>query len=119
MKDKITAVIEIKDIDLVKNLIELLETHYDKLPNELKEQLNIISSEGINDFTYEDAQKIAGSSKIEVETNIYTHKILTVNKILRKVTVLDDNDSIKTIYPVDFYLIVNGTKVIEWEGNIK
>lgn len=116
---KLVTEISVKDIDLVKNLIELLETHYDKLPNELKQQLNIISSEGINDFTYEDAQKIAGSSKIEVETNIYTHKILTVNKILRKVTVLDDNDSIKTIYPVDFYLIINGTKVIEWKGDIK
>ena len=46
--------IEIKDIDLVKNLVELLEKYIDVLPQELKNSLYQISGTGLNDFIADD-----------------------------------------------------------------
>jgi len=41
---KATIDINIKDLELYKNLVELLEKHFDNLPMELKESLKQISN---------------------------------------------------------------------------
>ena len=110
--------LELKDIDIIKNLLELIESHYEDLPTELKKQLHIISEEGFNDITSDTLDKMLISGNRVIKTNIYTDKIVSVNKVLRKVLIMEDG-VIKPIYPVNFYLIVNDIKIVEWEGNIK
>lgn len=106
--------IEIKDIALVKNLVELLEKYINDLPKELKNSLCEISGTGINDFTAEDLHNMYA----DFDGNKYQcseDKVMRINKILGKVVVFDNVE--KTLYPVNFYLKYDGKTIIEWGNN--
>lgn len=106
--------IEIKDIALVKNLVELLEKYINDLPKELKTSLYEISGTGINDFTADDLHNMYADfdgSKYQCSEN----KVISVNQILKKVVVYDNGE--KTLYPVNFYLKYDDKAIIEWGKN--
>lgn len=106
--------IEIKDIDLVKNLVELLEKYINDLPKELKSSLYEISRTGINDFTADDLHNMYADfdgGKYQCSEN----KVIRINKILGKVVVFDNGE--KILYPVNFYLKYDGKTIIEWGKN--
>ena len=109
MKNKI--IIELKNIELVKNLIELLEIHFEDLPIDLQNKLKEVEETGLNDFRTEDFELIYPNiDKSKVDCSI--DKVLSVNKILKKVTYYDD--SVKIIYPEHFYLRYDGKTIIGW-----
>jgi len=106
--------IEIKDIDLVKNLVELLEKYIDDLPQELKNSLYQISGTGLNDFIADDLHNMYpnfDNKKYECSEN----KVISINKILGKVVVYDNGE--KILYPLNFYLKYDGITIIEWGNN--
>ncbi len=106
--------IDIKDIDLVKNLVELLEKYIDVLPQELKNSLYQISGTGLNDFIADDLHNMYpdfDGKKYECSEN----KVISINKILGKVVVYDNGE--KILYPLNFYLKYDGKTIIEWGNN--
>ena len=108
--------IELQDIKLVKNLLELLEMHFENLPIDLQNKLKEIEETGLNDFKAEDFELMypnADYSKLDFSIDFSSRKVLlSVNKILKKVTYY--NDGVKIIYPEHFYLRYDGKTIIEW-----
>ena len=108
--------IELKDIELIKNLVELLEMHFEDLPMNLQKKLKEIEDTGLNDFKAEDFELMytnADYSKLDFSIDFSSQKVLlSVNKILKKVTYY--NDGVKIIYPEHFYLRYDGKTIIEW-----
>ena len=108
--------IELQDIELIKNLIELLEMHFENLPIDLQNKLKEIEETGLNDFTADDFKLMypnADYSKLDFSIDFSSQKVLlSVNKILKKVTYY--NDGVKVIYPEYFYLRHDGKTIIEW-----
>lgn len=103
--------IELKDIELIKNLIELLEMYFEYLPIDLQKKLKEIEETGLNDFKAEDFKLMypdADYSKLDFSID----KVLSINKILKKVVYYDDG--VKTIYPEHFYLRYDDKSIIEW-----
>ena len=103
--------IELKDIELIKNLIELLEIHFEDLPIDLQNKLKEIEETGLNDFKTEYFELMypnADYSKLDYSID----KVLSINKILKKVVYYDDG--VRTIYPEHFYLRYDGKTIIEW-----
>lgn len=114
-KEKLKINIELKDIDLVKNLVELLELHFDNLPIELQNQLKEIEQTGINDFTADDFNKMFTNIDYEKIECTYP-RVLSINKILKKVIIFNgysDNGE-EILYPEHFYLKYDGKAIIEW-----
>ena len=102
------------NIDLVKNLVELLEKYINILPQELKKSLYQISGTGLNDFTADDLHNMYPNfdgKKYECSEN----KVISINKILGKVVVYDNGE--KILYPLNFYLKNDGITIIEWGNN--
>lgn len=113
-KQQLKINIELKDIDLVKNLIEMLQVHFDELPKILQSQLKQISETGINDYTPKDFHNDYPDfdmSKLECSEI----KFLSANKILKKIKVGLINGIIETCYPEHFYLKYDGKTIIEWQ----
>lgn len=109
--------IELKDIDLIKNLVELLQTKFSELPKEIQESLMLIEESGINDI---DADKFIETYGYDVDykNNFHSQQIISVNKILKKVCYVerDENNNIlqKVEYPEHFKEWVNDKLVTEW-----
>ena len=111
---KLKVELDVKNIDLFKNLVELLEKHFDDLPVEIQDSLKTISKDGINDFTADDFfDMFPDRDSSKIETSFRTSKIMSINKILRKVVFYED-DKIKTEYPDSFYLKYDGISILEW-----
>ncbi len=81
---KIETDIKIKDIGLVKNLIELLEKHYESLPSELQKSLKEVSENGINDFTAQNLKDMYPEYDYQKVTTSIENNIHTINKSLKK-----------------------------------
>lgn len=110
-KEQLKINIELRDIGLVKNLVELLELHFDNLPIELQNQLKEIEETGINDFTADDLHSMFpdfDGKKFECSHTFVTR----INKILKRVNVYQDGE-IK-LYPEHFYLRYDNKSIIEW-----
>ena len=104
--------IELKDIKLVKNLVELLEIHFNELPKQLQHQLKSISETGLNDFTADDFHKMfpdLDQSKIETSQI----SVISVNKLLKK-CVCFGLEGEYVVHPEHFYLKYDGKTIIEW-----
>lgn len=114
MKD-LKLEINIKDLESFKNLIELLEKHFETLPLELQNSLIEVLKEGINDITsdYLEQKGYFNNLPCNIETN-FKHKIIfSINKILKKVTYYE-NEIIKEAYPEHFYFKINNDTIAEW-----
>lgn len=106
--------VNVKDIDLFKNLVELLEKHNDDLPTELQESLKSISKNGIKDFTSDDFYKMFPDADYAlVETSFKSTNIIGMNKILKRVEYFEDGEKL-TEYPETFYLKYDSEIIIEW-----
>lgn len=109
--------IELKDIDLVKNLIELLQTKFDELPKDIQESIMQIEEGGLNDIDYDKFIELFGSFD-NYENSFHSKEIASVNKILKKVCYIETdtkgNILRKVEYPEHFWCSANGEKVIEW-----
>jgi len=106
--------IDIKNLDLFKNLVSLLEKHFDDLPKELQESLEEVSKNGVNDFTSDDFYEMFGIPNPELtETSFRTMNIISINKILKKVVFVENLEKL-TEYPETFYLKYDGKTIIEW-----
>lgn len=100
--------IELKDIDLVKNLVELLEMHFEDLPTDLQSKLMQIEETGLNDFTADEFHLMFPHFDLDNFECSYLD-VVKVNKILKKVVTLKE-----TLYPDHFYLRYDGKTIIEW-----
>lgn len=105
--------IEIKDLEIFEHLVELINKHFDNLPKELQDNLKEVAENGISDI---DADYVIRKYKKidKIETNFKTNKILTVNKILKKVTYPDDKFNILEDYPASFFIKINDDVLVEW-----
>lgn len=106
MNNKIN--IELKDIELIKNLVELLEMHFEDLPIELQNKLKEVEETGVNDFTANDFHSMFPNFDLDKLECSYMDTV-KVNKILKKVVTLKE-----TLYPEHFYLRYNDKTIIEW-----
>lgn len=109
-KNKLTLNIKLKDIDVIKNLVELIVKHFNNLPIELQESLIEIEKTGFNDITADDIFKMFGS--IYTIDSSLKKNIVKVNKILKKVVYFEDGE--KIAYPETFYLKINDEIIMEW-----
>jgi len=109
--------LNVKNLDLFKNLVELLEKHFDDLPVELQESLKSASENGANDFKAEDLEDMYPEIDFKkVTTSIDNENIYSVNKILKKVVYFRDGnfDEPLSVNPETFYLKYDGKTIIEW-----
>jgi len=78
---KIEIELDLKNLDLFKNLVSLLEMHFEDLPKELQESL-----EDITDFKSEDFEYMFPDAKPElIETSFKTIRITSINKAIKRV----------------------------------
>ncbi len=110
--------IELKDIDLVKNLIELLQTKFYELPKEIQESIMQIENTGLNDIDADKLREMFGEyDKEDYSTSFHTKDIINVNILLRKVEyVQNTEDGIKKYIerPDFFWIKLKDRIVIEW-----
>ena len=119
MSNELNAVITIKGVEEVENLIELLYKHFDNLPAELKNSIRDVAKYGINDLdsewldTHYNGYKTFHCSIYSIMKNI---KVVSINKILKKVVICSDGEfpRFEDTYPESFWLKVDGNIVVEW-----
>lgn len=104
--------VDIENIEEIKNLVELLEKNFERLPKQLKDSLRDISKHGINDIDAKYVRERWGDD-IKIETNFKTDSIISVNRILKKV-VYEDDKGVKTEYPEQLLIKVNGELLVQW-----
>jgi hypothetical protein len=109
----ITIDINIKDIEVFKNLVELLEKYFDNLPKELQDKLKEAEENGINDIDADYALDRFGANS-KIETSFKTDKIISINKILKKVKFISDDGCSAIEYPEHFFVKINDTMLVEW-----
>ena len=114
MKD-LKLEVSITDLETFRNLIELLERHFETLPLELQNSLIEVSKEGINDITNKTLSDkgYCNISPYKFKTNFKYKNILSINKILKKVKYIDNN-IYKESYPETFYFKINNEIIVEW-----
>lgn len=107
--------IELKDIDLVKNLVELLEMHFEDLPTDLQSKLMQIEETGLNDFTADEFHSMFPHMDCKKVECTYPRTV-KINKLLKKVVVINGyaDRGEETLYPEHFYLRYDGRTIIEW-----
>ena len=114
---KIIETLDLRNVDLVRNLIELLQTKFSELPKEIQESLMLIEEGGLNDIATDYFLNTYGYG-FDYKNNFHSQEVTAVNKILKKVCYIDhdedDNLIHKVEYPEHFWCSVNGKKVIEW-----
>lgn len=114
MKD-LKLEVSITDLETFRNLIELLERHFEALPLELQNSLIEVSKEGINDITNKTLSDKGyyNISPYKFKTNFKYKDILSINKILKKINYFEDGKN-KESYPETFYLKINNEIIVEW-----
>jgi len=107
--------IELKDIDLVKNLVELLQTKFSELPKEIQESLMLIENIGLSDIDADKFREMFGDfDNDDYSTSFHTKNIISINILLRKV-VYTENGIIKyTEHPDFFWIKLKDKIVVEW-----
>lgn len=114
-KEQLKINIELKDIELIKNLVELLEMHFENLPTDLQFKLMQIEETGLNDFTADDFRSMFPDMDYEKVECTYPRTV-KINKLLKKVVVINGytDRGEETLYPEHFYLRYDGKTIIEW-----
>lgn len=105
--------IEVSGADKVITLINLLDKYSEQLPIELIESLNELANCDQCEFDH-DAFINAGGIVGETDTDFHTKKIISVNKILKRVKWLDDDGNECESYPEKFTLKSNSKTLIQW-----
>ncbi len=78
------------NIDVIKNLIEAIEKHYEDMPQDLKDIIRNADETGIRDFTIDDYDMYLATNNIKREEVTHSHgKIVKANKYLKKVIYFD------------------------------
>ena len=112
MKNEIKFEISVKGIKEVKNLIDLLSSHFDELPIQLQTKLKKIETKfGISDITRDVIDEMYTNGFTE-ENSLDLKKVISVNQVLQRVQVWDDG--LKSLYPEHFWTKVNGDILAEW-----
>ena len=99
---KMTIDINVKDIDLFKNLVSLLEKHFDDLPSELQESLKELLENEDCDFTVDDLTDYVKLHNLNMD-----HTIISDDRNILKV-----NKHTKTIYIIDRTPQINGERKV-------
>lgn len=110
---KLQAKIEVQGAEEIKTLIVLLDKYQDDLPGELVGALHDLADCDACEFGVDEFHNAAGVGA-KVETDFHTDKILSVNKILRRVRYCGDKNEILEAYPEHFKLGANGHVFIQW-----
>lgn len=106
------AEIKVTGIKEIKNLIELLSSHFDELPIQLQTKLKKIESKfGISDITRDILDEMYTNGFIE-ENSLDLKKVVSVNQVLQRVQVWDDG--LKSLYPNHYWTKINGDILAEW-----
>ena len=121
---KMTIDINVKDIDLFKNLVSLLERHFDDLPEQLQNSLKDILDDNIDEIEAFDGGYYINSDLTDfflnvdtkfIDTDFKTTEIINVCGELKKVEYFDEKKRSRDIdYPEHFYLKYDGKTIIEW-----
>lgn len=108
--------IDIRGMDKVKTLIELLDKYQEQLPDDLKSSLIELADCDTCEFTYKDYLDFGGVIG-QAETDFHTTEIISVNPILKRITYAyhGKDGSAKNIeFPERFKLGYNGAVFIQW-----
>ena len=112
MKNEIKVEISVKGIKEVKNLIDLLSSHFDELPIQLQTKLKKIETKfGISDITRDVLDEMYTNGFTE-ENSLDLKKVVSVNQVLQRVIVWDNG--LKSLYPEHFWSKINGDILAEW-----
>lgn len=104
--------ISVKGIKEVKNLIDLLSSHFDELPIQLQSKIKKIESKfGISDITRDVLDEMYPNGFTE-ENSLDLKKVVSVNQVLQRVQVWDDG--LKSLYPNHYWTKINGDILAEW-----
>ncbi len=110
--------IELKDIDLVKNLVELLQTKFSELPKEIQESLILIESVGLSDIDADKFREMFGDfDNDDYSTSFHTEDIISINILLRKVVYAQNTEKGIIEYterPDFFWIKLKDKIVVEW-----
>ena len=93
--------IELKDIDLVKNLVELLQTKFSELPKEIQDAIMLIEEIGINDIDVDKFIETYGYG-VDYKNNFHSQQITLVNKILKKVCYVERGENNNILQKVEY-----------------
>ena len=104
--------VEIVGIDKVKTLIELLGTNLDKLPEELAASVRECADSTVIEYNVGTITNMGFDLK-SIECSIDTKKVMSANKILKRVTVITDYGS-GHIYPEHFWIRCGDQTIVEW-----
>lgn len=89
-KSELKLSINALNIDLIKNLIEAIEKHYDDMPSDLKEIIRQADETGLRDYTHDDLYLYMCKNNIDYSNIEVSHKEVTkVNKHLKKIYYAD------------------------------
>lgn len=104
--------ISVKGIKEVKNLIDLLSSHFDELPIQLQSKIKKIESKfGISDITRDVLDEMYPNGFTE-ENSLDLKKVVSVNQVLQRVIVWDNG--LKSLYPNHYWTKINGDILAEW-----
>ncbi len=78
------------NIDVIKNLIEAIEKHYEDMPQDLKDIIRNADETGIRDFGVDDYELYIRTNRLKREDIEVSHKkVVKANKYLKKVYYID------------------------------
>ena len=76
--------------EIVMNLIEAIEKHYEDMPQDLKEIIRQAHETGIKDWGVDDYELYIGKNKIDRDEVKFSHdEVLKANKYLKKLYYAD------------------------------
>jgi hypothetical protein len=104
---------EMQNVEPVSTLIELLGKYQDQLPEELLQSLLELAECGATEFTVKDWDQL-GYRDCKVETDFHTDRIVSANRILKRVRWHDDDGYELEAYPEKFKLGAKGHVILEW-----
>lgn len=86
---KINTSVEIKvaDVNLIKGLIDVLNSNYEELPEQVKDVLLIMAEGGALEFTWDDVERLSLGNKFEVTPEVKS--IRSVNKVMKRIVTAD------------------------------
>ncbi len=78
------------NIDVIKNLIEAIEKHYEDMPKELRDIMVNLYEAGADDFGVDDYELYIRTNRLKREDIEISHKkVIKANKHLKKVYYID------------------------------
>ena len=110
-KSEIKVDLNVLNVEMIKNLIELIEKHWEDMPEDLQKVIKEGHDTGYSDWGVDEYELYISSHNIHKDDIQFSHdKVLSVNKYLKKIYYGDGTHE----YADEFYVKTNDVLIYGW-----